>query len=43
MAPKRPYDTTGIEYFSILDFIFAGGTKKDIKVAYRSINPNAPK
>lgn len=43
MAPKQPYDTTGIEYFSIPDFVFAGGTMKDIKVAYRSINPNAPK
>lgn len=43
MAPKKPYDTTGIEYFSIPGFVFAGGTKKDIKVAYRSINPQAPK
>jgi hypothetical protein len=41
--PPKTYDTTGIEYFSIPDFVFAGGTKKDIKVAYRSINPNAPK
>ena len=33
------YDTTGIECFSIQNFKFAGGSTKDIKVAYRSFNP----
>jgi len=37
------YDPTGIEYFSIPSFKFAGGTTKDIKVAYRSFNPTSPK
>ncbi len=37
------YDATGIEYFSIPDFKFAGGTTKDIKVAYSSFNPTSPK
>jgi hypothetical protein len=42
MAHKN-YDATGIEYFSIPDFVFAGRIKKEIKVAYRSINPHGPK
>lgn len=37
------YDPTGIEYFSIPSFKFAGGTTKDIKVGYRSFNPTSPK
>jgi homoserine O-acetyltransferase len=37
------YDTTGIQYFSIPNFKFAGGTTKDIKVAYRSFNPASAK
>jgi homoserine O-acetyltransferase len=41
--PSKPYDTTGIEYFHIPGFKFAGGVTKDIKVAYRSFNPDGPK
>lgn len=37
------YDTTGIDYFSITDFQFAGGSNKAIKVAYRSFNPESTK
>lgn len=37
------YDTTGIEFFSIPNFKFVGGTTKDIKVAYRSFNPTSAK
>lgn len=37
------YDTTGIEYFSLPNFKFVGGTTKDIKVAYRSFNPTSLK
>jgi homoserine acetyltransferase len=34
----------GVEYFHIPDFKFAGGaTLKDVKIAYRSFNPSAPK
>ncbi|KUJ18438.1 alpha/beta-hydrolase [Mollisia scopiformis] len=37
------YDTTGIEYFTVPNFKFAGGTSKDVKIAYRSFNPTSPK
>ena len=38
-----PYDPTGIEHFPISNFKFASGLVKDIKVAYRSFNPDAAK
>ena len=37
------YDTTGIEYFSIPNFRFAGGSNKAIRVAYRSFNLESTK
>ena len=37
-------DKNGIEYFHIPDFTLAGGTTlKDVKIAYRSFNPTAPR
>jgi homoserine O-acetyltransferase len=36
-------DSTGVEYYTVADFKFAGGTQKDVKVAYRSFNPGGSK
>lgn len=42
--PSTENGNDGIEYFHIPDFRFVGGeTLKDVKVAYRSFNPTAPK
>jgi hypothetical protein len=35
------YDTTGIEYLLIPNFKFASGSTKDIKIAFRSFNPDS--
>lgn len=43
MPAKPPYDPTGVQFFSIPAFKFASGATKDIKVAYRSFNPEASK
>jgi homoserine acetyltransferase len=44
MPSTKTNDDEGIEYFHIPDFQFASGaTIKDVKVAYRSFNPTAPK
>ncbi len=43
MPSTEPYDTTGIEYFSIPSFKFISGITKDVQVAYRSFNPTAKK
>jgi hypothetical protein len=37
------YDTTGIGYFSIPNFVFAGGSTKNIKIAYSSSNSDSTK
>jgi hypothetical protein len=39
----QAYDTTGIEYFTIPNFIFASGATCDIRVAYHSFNPGSKK
>lgn len=36
-------DSDSIEYFEISDFQFAAGTRKNIKIAYRSFNPDSKK
>jgi len=36
-------DTEGVEYFEIPKFKFASGAVLDVKIAYRSWNPTAPK
>jgi homoserine acetyltransferase len=42
--PSKETNNDGIEYFHIPDFQFASGaTIKDVKIAYRSFNPTAPK
>ncbi|TVY73492.1 Homoserine O-acetyltransferase [Lachnellula suecica] len=43
MTSSENYDSTGVEYYSIPDFKFSNGTTKDIKVAYRSLNPTSQK
>lgn len=35
--------TSGVEYFLISDFRFAGGTRRNVRVAYRSVNPSSTK
>jgi hypothetical protein len=40
MAPNTSIE---ILYYSIPSFRFASGVTKDIKLAYRSINPSSPK
>lgn len=36
-------DQNSHEYFEIPDFQFAAGTRKTVKIAYRSINPSSTK
>lgn len=36
-------NANAIEYFEIPDFQFTAGTRKNIKVAYRSFNPSSQK
>jgi len=43
MPSSDPYDSTGIEYYSIPSFIFSNGTTKPIQLAYQSFNPTARK
>ncbi|KAL8799299.1 MAG: hypothetical protein Q9182_006003 [Xanthomendoza sp. 2 TL-2023] len=41
MAPSPPYDTTGVEYYTVPLFQFTSGQVLDIRVAYRCFNPSA--
>ncbi len=41
--PRSPYDSTGIEFYSIPSFTFTSGDTLPIRVAYRSYNPTATK
>ena len=42
MPASTPYDSSGIEYHTIPTFSFASGTTlHDLKVAYKSINPDS--
>ena len=44
MPPRAPYDGTGVEFYTIPTFTFASGTTlHDVKVAYRSFNPDSKK
>lgn len=43
MPSTESYDGTGVEYFAIPAFTFSSGEKMDVKVAYRSFNPEAKK
>jgi homoserine acetyltransferase len=43
MTSSDNYDSIGIEVYPIPNFQFAAGTKKDIKLAYRSLNPTSEK
>lgn len=43
MTSSETYDSTGVEYYPIPNLKFSNGTTKDIKLAYRSINPTSEK
>lgn len=43
MTSSDTYDSTGVSYYTIPSFTFTNGTTlPDVKVAYRSINPESP-
>ncbi|TVY31147.1 Homoserine O-acetyltransferase [Lachnellula hyalina] len=43
MASSETYNSTGVEYYQISNFKFSNGITKDIKLAYKSLNPTSEK